>query len=75
MGLGGGWGGLIVALALFVSTLVVVGIGAAWFVRHFRGIQVAGRETGDSLGTARRRLAAGEISVEEFESIRERLHH
>ena len=72
-GWGGGWTGLILGLALLAGTVVVVGVGAGWFVRQFRRGQVAGGVADDPLEIARRRLASGEITVEEYEGIRHSL--
>lgn len=76
----GGWGawgglgtvGLILNLIFFVGLLAILGLGTAWLVR-----QVARKPAGpggpDPLEIARRRLAAGEITLAEFEEIRDRL--
>jgi len=70
---GGGWVGLILNLVFFAGVLVVLGFGAAWLVRQLRGRPLAvGGET-DPLEIVRQRLAAGEITIEEFEDIRDRL--
>lgn len=72
MGLYGfGWGlpGLVMML-LFVGGLVAV---AVWAVRAFAGPNTPRQDSAlDVLG---RRLAAGEISVEEYEQARRALHH
>jgi len=77
----GGWGawgglgiiGLIVNLAFFVGLLSVLGLGTTWLVGQFRGQPRASEVGGDPLEIARRRLAVGEITVAEFEEIRDRL--
>ena len=75
MGWGGGWGGMILPLALFAGLLVLLGLGAALLARQFRGRPVVAR-TGDApLEIARRRLAAGEITIPEYENIRDRLQN
>lgn len=81
-GLGwGGWGawgglgliGLILNLVLFVGVLVVLGGGTVWLVRQLsRGASARGAGM-DPLEVARRRLAAGEITLAEFEEIKDRL--
>lgn len=72
MGMGGGWIGLILNVALFAGVLALLGLAVTWFARQFRRATPA--ETApDPLGIARRRLAAGEITVPEFEEIRNRL--
>ncbi|MBC7258435.1 MAG: SHOCT domain-containing protein [Chloroflexi bacterium] len=70
----GGWGGpVIIGLvlnALLLIGLVVLGVvGVRWAVRQFTPRGTAG----DAIEIARRRLAAGEINVEQFEEIRKRL--
>lgn len=74
----GGWGGLgilglILNLLLFTGLLAVLGFGAAWLVRQFSRRSPVPEVRMDPLEIARRRLAAGEITVEEFEEIRDRL--
>lgn len=73
----GAWGGLgtvgfILNLIFFVGLLAILGLGIAWLVQ-----QVARKPAGsggpDPLEIARRRLAAGEITLAEFEEIRDRL--
>jgi uncharacterized membrane protein len=73
----GGWGsmggiGMILNLVLFAGVLVVLGLGTAWLVRQIRRPAVS-RAGGDVLEIVRRRLAAGEITIAEFEEIRDRL--
>ena len=74
----GGWGtwgslgtlGLILNPVLFVG---VLGLGTAWLVRQL-GRRPTTPETGAApLEIARRRLAAGEITIAEFEEIRGQL--
>ena len=36
MGMGGGWLGPLLSLALFAGTLVVLGLAAVWLARQFR---------------------------------------
>lgn len=70
----GGWGlfGPILTLVFTVGVLAALGLAIAWLVR-----QVAGRPRPasgvDPLELAQRRLAAGEITVAEYEEIRARL--
>jgi uncharacterized membrane protein len=72
MGIGSGWIGLILNVALFAGVLVLLGLAGVWFARQFRRATPA--ETApDPLEIARQRLAAGEITVPEFEDIRDRL--
>ncbi len=77
----GGWGpwgnalgilGLILNLLLFLGFLVLLGMGIAWLVRRLTASATPGVGA-DPLDIARRRLAAGEISVAEFEEIQNRL--
>lgn len=81
-GLGwGGWGGMgligpILNLVFFAGVLGVLGLGAVWVIRRLgRGETVRSslHPGGEPLEIARRRLAAGEITTEEFEEIRGRL--
>lgn len=73
MGWGGGWVGLILNMVFFAGVLVVLGLGAVWLARQLRGRPLAvGGET-DPLEIVRQRLAAGEITIEEFEEIHDRL--
>jgi uncharacterized membrane protein len=70
---GGTWVGLVLNLVLSVGVLSVLGLGTAWLVRKFSR-RPAAPETGEvPLEIARRRLAAGEITVAEFEGIRDRV--
>ena len=74
---GFGWSGMgavgpILHLVFFVSVLVVLGLGTTWLVRQFRQPAVSRTESAP-LEIARRRLAAGEITIDEFEEIRNRL--
>ena len=73
----GSWGilgilGLVLNLLLFLGLLTLLGLGIAWLVRQVgrRSVAPAGP---DPLEIARRRLAAGEITLAEFEEIRDRL--
>lgn len=73
----GSWGsmgsvGLILNLVFFVGVLALLGLGTAWLVRQLRQ-PTASRTGGDPLEIARRRLAAGEITITEFEEIRDQL--
>ena len=73
MGMGGGWIGLILNVALFAGILILMGLAAAWLIRQFRRTTLAPEKTANPLEIVRRRLAAGEITVAEFEEIRDRL--
>jgi uncharacterized membrane protein len=73
----GSWGsmgsvGLILNLVFFVGVLALLGLGTTWLVRQIRR-PTASRAGDDPLEIARRRLAAGEITIAEFEEIRGRL--
>ncbi|MFP3896015.1 MAG: hypothetical protein ACLFV5_04125 [Anaerolineales bacterium] len=70
-GLGFGFLFLLGLLAVLVSV-------AVWIIRrvgHDRGGAVPSVAASDPLDIARQRLAAGEITLEEHEEIRERLRH
>ncbi|MFQ6101669.1 MAG: SHOCT domain-containing protein [Anaerolineae bacterium] len=74
----GAWGGLgtvglILNLVFFVGVLAVLGVGTVWLVRQIRGRPPAPAGRVDPLEIARRRLAAGEISLDQFEEIRSRI--
>lgn len=73
--MGGGWIGMILNVALFAGVLALLTLAAVWFARQFRRTTPTAETTSDSdpLEIARRRLAAGEITVPEFEEIRNRL--
>jgi uncharacterized membrane protein len=73
MGMGGGWIGLLLNVALFAGVLVLLGLAATWLARQFRRATPTGTAGSDPLEIARRRLAAGEITIPEFEEIRNRL--
>jgi uncharacterized membrane protein len=68
--------GPILSLVCFAGVLAVMGLAAVWLIRQVgRGETATGapRPAGEPLEIARRRLAAGEITIEEFEEIRDRL--
>ena len=72
------WGGLgfigpILSLVFFLGLLVVLGLGTAWLVRQFSHRPIAQTAEVDPLEIVRRRLAAGEITIAEFEEIRDQL--
>ena len=77
---GPGWGGwdilgilgLVLNLFFFLGLLALLGLGIAWLVRQV-GRWPAAPGGPDPLEIARRRLAAGEITLAEFEEIRNRL--
>jgi uncharacterized membrane protein len=74
---GSGWGilgilGLVLNLLLFLGLLALLGLGIAWLVRQM-GRRPAAPGGPDPLEIARQRLAAGEITLAEFEEIRDRL--
>jgi uncharacterized membrane protein len=72
MGMGGGWISLILNVVMFAGVLALLALAVVWFARQFRRTTPA--ETApDPLEIARRRLAAGEITVPEFEEIRNQL--
>lgn len=76
----GGWGawggfgilGSILSLVFFVGLLIVLVLGIIWLMRQLqrRAPAVNGA---DALDIARRKLAAGEITVAEFDEVRDRL--
>ncbi len=68
----GGWGlaGLILSAAMSIGLIVLLILAVRWAVRQLAPQSSAGN---DALGIARRRLAAGEITVQEFEEIQKRL--
>ena len=73
----GAWGGMgiigpILGLVFFIALVVLLVFAIRWLVRQSAPRTSAGAST-EALDMARRRLAAGEISVQEFEDIRSRL--
>lgn len=78
-GLGwGAWGGLgmagaILSIVLFAGMLALLGLGAVWIARQLGRPATLPATTEDALGVARRRLASGEITIDQFEEIRHRL--
>lgn len=76
-----GWGSLgligpILSVMFFVGLLAVLGLGSAWLARQFgRRPATSPPMEVDPLAIARRRLGAREVSLAEFEEIRERLRH
>ena len=53
--------------------LVLLFFAVRWLVRHSSAQTNAAAST-DALDVAKRRLAAGEISIEQFEEIQKRIH-
>ncbi|HIC93596.1 MAG TPA: SHOCT domain-containing protein [Anaerolineae bacterium] len=68
-----GWGGLVLNLVFFAGLLGVLGLGGAWLIRQIGRPPRGPKVEVDPLEIARRRLAAGEITIAEFEEIRNRL--
>jgi putative membrane protein len=77
----GGWGAwgsvgtvsLILNVVFFAGVLAVLGLGIVWLARQFSRRPAPSDAGGDPLEIVRRRLAAGKITVPEFEEIRDRL--
>jgi uncharacterized membrane protein len=68
--------GPILGLLFFAGVLGVLGIAAVWLVRQAGRGQTEMRSShlgAEPLEIARRRLAAGEITIAEFEELRDRL--
>ncbi len=72
-GWGGGWAGLLLNVVFFVGALSFLGLGIAWLVRRLGHRSLVQTVETEFLDIARRRLAAGEITVAEFEEIRDQL--
>jgi uncharacterized membrane protein len=78
-----GWGswagmgtiGMIVNAVFLIGGLALLGLVIAWLVRQVnrRPASAVPMASGDPLEIARRRLASGEITIAEFEEIRDRL--
>jgi uncharacterized membrane protein len=66
---------MVLGMVLFVGVLALLALAVVWFARQFRRTTPTTETTSDPnpLEIARRRLAAGEITVPEFEEIRDRL--
>ncbi len=73
-GWGGGWLATLFGFTFLVGVMGLLALGAVWLARRSR-LQPASAGTSAStpLDTARHRLAAGEITPEEFEELREQL--
>jgi uncharacterized membrane protein len=74
----GSWGnmgivGPIFNLVFFVGVLAVLGLGTVWLIRQVGRRPADSSKGTDPLDIARQRLAAGEISVNEFDEIQGRL--
>jgi putative membrane protein len=67
---------VVLGVLLFLGLLILLGLVIVWVVRQSRrggtGTEPPVAEE-NPLEVARRRLAAGEITIEEFETIRDRL--
>ncbi len=70
---GGTWGGLALSLVFFAGALAVLVSGSVWFARQLRHTALASQVTVDPVEIAKRRLAAGKITVADYEEIRDRL--
>jgi uncharacterized membrane protein len=69
-----GWLGPVFGLVLFVGLIGLLVLGAVWLVRRTGQPAAAVPQSGaQPLEIARRRLAAGEITPDEFEELRGRL--
>jgi uncharacterized membrane protein len=69
-----GWLGPLFGLSLFIGLIGLLVIGSVWLVRRTTQQPVMATQTGqDPLELARRRLATGEITPDEFEDLRRRL--
>ena len=73
MGWGGGWLGMLVGLVVLGATVALIVAAVVWALRRARGGTTSTDTAGLPLEIARRRLASGEISVEEYEQIRQAL--
>jgi len=60
-------------LVLPLIALTLLGLGIVWMVRQLRHRPLPSETGIDPLEIARRRLAAGEITIAEFAEIRDRL--
>ena len=74
----GPWGGVgvagsILGLVFLLGLLAVLGLAIAWLARQLRRQPSLAKVQSEPLDSARRRLAEGEITVAEFEEIRQRL--
>ena len=77
-----GWGGMgmigptIIGLVLLAGVVAVLGLGAIWVIgRASRGPEATDtrRRGEDPVDIARQRLAAGELTKEEFDKLRDQL--
>ena len=72
---GSGWGTLggILGILFFLGVMLVLVVAAVWLFRRLSRQSQSPRASEDALEIARRRLAAGEITIADFEEIRETL--
>ncbi len=68
-----GWGNWVVNGALLIGTLAVFAVVLTWVGSQLRRRSPTRTERADPLEITRSRLATGEITIEEFEAIRDRL--
>ena len=73
MGWGGGMLGWIVPLLFLGLLLIALVIGIVWLVRQLSRKSSSGAPTETPLEASRRRLALGEITLDEFDEIARRL--
>jgi uncharacterized membrane protein len=67
--------GMIVNAVVLIGGLALLGLAIVWLVRQInrRPASAVPMASADPLEIARRRLASGEITIAEFEEIRDRL--
>jgi uncharacterized membrane protein len=70
---GVGWLGPLFGLSLFVGLIGLLVIGTVWLVRRTTQQPIMTQAGQNPVEIARRRLAAGEITPDEFEDLRQRL--
>ncbi len=70
---GGGIIGAIFGLIVFVAVMALLVLAIVWVARQLRHRPAAQLATREPIETAKQRLAAGEITAEQFDEIRTRL--
>ncbi|GEM_PF-3275497 len=71
--MGGGWLAMLLGFLVMLAVIAAVVVGVIWLVRSFGGTDGHGAGQETSAEILRRRLAAGEISHDEYEQVKQTL--
>jgi putative membrane protein len=71
--MGWGWLAMLLGFLAMLAVIAVVVLAVVWLVRALTGTARTGTERETPMETLRRRLAAGEISHDEFERMQQTL--